>query len=647
MKKPLLLAPLLALALLVAGFQAQAAAPTVANPLANQTWSGSGNKTFWIHDNVFADSDGDPLTYSVTRADGSALPAWLRFSAETHLLSGNPPADAGTVNLKLTASDGHGGTAETLFSIVCRSTNDVPTVATTPANRVWSGSGSKSLQVPATIFTDRDRDRLTYSATQASGAALPSWLRFAPDTRTFSGNPPSGADALSLMITANDTHGGTTSSSFRLSFTGTNDPPVVATPIADQTWSGSGGKTFLVPRSTFSDQEGHSLTYWATLANGSPLPSWLRFAPSTRTFSGNPPAGVTALNLKVIANDGHGGRVSAPFRLSFTGSTNDAPVAVADTLTVSNAQPLSDTLTARDRDGDPLTYTLLSNTSNGRIVLTNPATGAFTYTPNSGASGTDSFTFKVNDGQADSNTATVTLTIPPNTPPVASDGRLNVARNRTNNSQLIASDADGNALTYRLVTTGTKGTATLTNNATGAYTYTPRSGATGADSFTFLVNDGLADSNTATITITRYPAPVRKTGQEISYRAGDDGALKKGQDWPDPRFTDNGNGTVTDHLTDLVWMKNANCWDRRSWSNALDTIAGLNAGSQHCSGYTGKRTDWRLPNRKELTSLIDRSRTNPALPSGHPFSGVQSGYHQLSYYSTAPATRGTWTSEAA
>ena len=54
------------------------------------------------------------------------------------------------------------------------------------------------------------------------------------------------------------------------------------------------------------------------------------------------------------------------------------------------------------------------------------------------------------------------------------------------------------------------------------------------------------------------PAPVAKTGQTTSYATGDDGDFEKGVAWPSPRFTDNDDGTVCDHLTGLMWAKNAN-----------------------------------------------------------------------------------------
>jgi len=60
------------------------------------------------------------------------------------------------------------------------------------------------------------------------------------------------------------------------------------------------------------------------------------------------------------------------------------------------------------------------------------------------------------------------------------------------------------------------------------------------------------------------PAPMLKTGQTTSYATGDDGDLQRGIPWPNPRFTDNEDGTVTDNLTGLIWLKDANCFGIRS-----------------------------------------------------------------------------------
>jgi hypothetical protein len=107
-------------------------------------------------------------------------------------------------------------------------------------------------------------------------------------------------------------------------------------------------------------------------------------------------------------------------------------------------------------------------------------------------------------------------------------------------------------------------------------------------------------------------AGVPRTGQTTSYGPDDDGALQKGVVWPNPRFTDNANGTVTDNLTGLIWLKNANCFGGKDWEQALITANGLASGSCGLSdNSTAGR--WRLPNVKELQSLIDFAYYHPAL----------------------------------
>ena len=117
-----------------------------------------------------------------------------------------------------------------------------------------------------------------------------------------------------------------------------------------------------------------------------------------------------------------------------------------------------------------------------------------------------------------------------------------------------------------------------------------------------------------------FDSGVPATGQTNSYATGDDGDLRPGVAWPSPRFTV-GTGTstncVTDNLTGLMWVKNPDA-TTRNWSTALTYCNGLD-GSAGRGGYT----DWRLPNAKELYSLIDLGRFTPTLPSGHPFTGVQ------------------------
>ena len=125
---------------------------------------------------------------------------------------------------------------------------------------------------------------------------------------------------------------------------------------------------------------------------------------------------------------------------------------------------------------------------------------------------------------------------------------------------------------------------------------------------------------TGTASIPAYPGEVPKTGQASGFTAGDDGDLQRGVAWPDPRFTDNSNGTVTDNLTGLMWVKAPHSLsgnsDAMNWHNAID----------FCNNLThAGHSDWRLPNVRELQSLIDYGRSlHVSLPWEHPFIGVQS-----------------------
>lgn len=108
---------------------------------------------------------------------------------------------------------------------------------------------------------------------------------------------------------------------------------------------------------------------------------------------------------------------------------------------------------------------------------------------------------------------------------------------------------------------------------------------------------------------------VPKTGQTTRYGPGDDGDLGIGISWPDPRFAGTGNGTVTDNLTGLMWTEDAQqIPGQMAWTDALTACNNL-----EFAGYD----DWRLPNLRELLSLVDYGESNPALPNSHPFMNVQ------------------------
>jgi VCBS repeat-containing protein len=208
------------------------------------------------------------------------------------------------------------------------------------------------------------------------------------------------------------------------------------------------------------------------------------------------------------ANDGTTNSNVATVSLTVN-CANDAPVAVNDAYTTPEDTRLTVAAPGilandSDPDGSPLTAVLVTGPSHG--TLTQNANGSFTYTPAANYNGPDSYTYRANDGTTSSNIATVSITVTPvNDPPVAVNDSYTTNQNTTLNIPapgVLAndSDPDGNPLTAVLVTGPSHGT--LTQNANGSFTYTPASGYTGPDSYTYRANDGTANSNIATVNIT-------------------------------------------------------------------------------------------------------------------------------------------------
>ncbi len=121
-----------------------------------------------------------------------------------------------------------------------------------------------------------------------------------------------------------------------------------------------------------------------------------------------------------------------------------------------------------------------------------------------------------------------------------------------------------------------------------------------------------------------HMAALPRTGQTQSYATGDDAAAAQGLAWPTVRFTDNGDGSITDHLTGLVWLKNAGCFAPAHWAQALAAANQLASGA--CGLTDGSRAgQWRMPNANELESLVDVSQAQPAVPAASPFTNIDQG----------------------
>lgn len=163
--------------------------------------------------------------------------------------------------------------------------------------------------------------------------------------------------------------------------------------------------------------------------------------------------------------------------------------------------------------------------------------------------------------------------------------------------------------------------------------------------FVSLPNGSVTGANFAAYDGSNPRISLPSTGQRTSYASGDDASASKGIAWsPSTRYTDKQDGTITDTLTGLIWLKDAGCLGTALWANALTAVNALADGQ--CSLADGSLAgSWRLPNLNELESLIDVSASNPALSANHPFVNVSEGIYwsSTSYYGGVTGSDKAWT----
>jgi VCBS repeat-containing protein len=177
---------------------------------------------------------------------------------------------------------------------------------------------------------------------------------------------------------------------------------------------------------------------------------------------------------------------------------NDAPTAMDAAVSTDEDAPRAGTLLATDPEGDALSFSLMSGATHGSVTLL--PDGNYTYTPAANYYGADSFSFKANDGKADSGPATVSITVNPvNDAPVASGDAASTNEDTLLTAALSTSDVEGDALTFSLVDAAAHGLVEVLPG--GFFHYTPAANYNGTDSFTFRASDGKADSAPATVTI--------------------------------------------------------------------------------------------------------------------------------------------------
>jgi hypothetical protein len=230
---------------------------------------------------------------------------------------------AGTDTVDVRAYNGtYWGDWQTLSVTVASLTPAAPKLGTPTAAQTWLQGSSVSLTLPTTLFTDPQKQALTYAATGAHGAALPSWLSFNPATRTFSGIVPKGMTSFPITVTATDTSGLSTAETFTATVPAAAPTLALTTPALVLAEGASFTDT--LPSGTFADPQGEALTLKAALANGAILPSWLHFNAATGTFSGTAPATAQNLLIKLTATDTSNLSISETFALTVAKSAAHA-----------------------------------------------------------------------------------------------------------------------------------------------------------------------------------------------------------------------------------------------------------------------------------------------------------------------------------
>jgi len=277
----------------------------------------SNGFSFALATGSFTDPQGQALTYKASIAGSTTLPSWLQFSASSLSFSGTAPLTPQTDAIVVTATDQSGlSTSETLSLKI---TASAPVLAAKAPAISWVVNSAVSASLPTGSFTDPQNEALTYKATLAGGAALPSWLKFSADSFSFSGTAPVTAQTLSLLVTATDTSGLSTSETITATIAGS--APGLENAIANQSWRENSAVDFVLPSRVFADPQGETMSFAATTSTGAALPSWLHFSASTMSFTGTAPATAENLLIKLTAKDASGYSTSDSFTASITAAT--------------------------------------------------------------------------------------------------------------------------------------------------------------------------------------------------------------------------------------------------------------------------------------------------------------------------------------
>ncbi|MBE8717131.1 retention module-containing protein [Cellvibrio polysaccharolyticus] len=366
------------------------------------------------------------------------------------------------------------------------------------------------------IATDLENDTLTWSLLTPPQNGT---LTLNPQTGEFIYTPnPDFNGADSFVVVISDPRGNSTTARVDLDITPVNDAPT------------SQDLTLVTPEDTpisgrvdAQDPDGDPLTW---VIQNPPTNGTVVIDPNTGEFVYTPnPDYNGGDSFVVIISDGNGGTTTSTVVIEVT-PVNDAPESNNQNLTTPQDTPIDGQIIATDRDGDELNYGVNNPPTNGTVTL-NPVTGEFTYTPNPGYNGGDSFVVIISDGNGGTTTSTVTIGVTPvaeppvveppvveppivviNTPPVTNNLNLTTPEDTPVSGRVTASDVDGDRLTFTVSGGPANGSITFFNPALGSFVYQPGPGYTGSDQFTVTVSDGRGGFAVAVVTIGVTPDTV-------------------------------------------------------------------------------------------------------------------------------------------
>jgi DNA-binding beta-propeller fold protein YncE len=370
-------------------------------------------------------------------------------------------------------------------------------------------------QIPANTFTDVDGDNLTYTA-----SALPPGLTFDPGTRTISGTPTTPGTT-NITVTATDPSGATATDTFGLAVANTNDAPVVANEIADQTVDEDTAYSYTIPANTFTDVDGDNLTYTT-----SALPPGLTFDSASGTISGTPTIPGTT-NITVTATDTTGASATDTFALA----VNDVAEGGATQYVSANSVSLpAGSYDIAASDDGTRTYVILGNGSVQVFDTSGATPTSLGTTPNIGAGSNSSIAVSADGTRAyvtspNTNRVYIIDSSSPGTPIAVDvgDQPTGIAVS-DNGTRAFVTNSGGNTVTMIDAPSGANPTVTTTAITVGDGPYDVAVSADGKWAFVSNGSDGTVTVIDASGTTPVASAPVTVGASPREIKASDDGS---------------------------------------------------------------------------------------------------------------------------